>query len=141
MANGARACIGALLVLLVSLPLSAQERMYDALTGDSMGMFGSYRIPVADADSAFVMVYRTFLPATDTSGVRKQAIGWWPWLSAQVKVRGYRFAGIRVVWPTEPTDSLFKQGVATDWWVTFWRDSVGCWHMVNDTTPISNCGS
>jgi hypothetical protein len=141
--SSCRSCLVVLPLLLVGHvgSAAAQGIMYDAATHDSMAMYGSYRLHVQGADSAYVMVYRSFFSSTDSAAVREQALGWWSWLSAQVKVGGQRFAAVRVIWPTEPTDSLLAHGIASDYWLTFVRDTAGCWHIVNDPTPISNCGS
>jgi len=112
---------------------------YDAMTHDSVEIFGLLPVAVDSSDSALVMIYRTFLPPGDTAGARREALPWWPWLAAQTTRGKYRKAAIQVIWPTAMDDSLFEHGVAARYTVLFTTDSLGCWHIANDTTPIQTC--
>lgn len=38
-----------------------------------------------------------------------------------------------------PLDSLVQDSVAARWVRGFAEDADGCWHIANDTTPISTC--
>ena len=113
--------------------------MYDAATHDSMAIFGFDAMELHSGDSSLVFMYRTFLPLGDTVRVRKEAIGWWPVVSANVKVRGFRRAGIVVLWAKVPSDSLLELGAAAQYAIPFVQDSAGCWHLLGDTTQISTC--
>lgn len=118
---------------------SAQRIMYDAATHDSMAILGFTAIELPTGDSALVFVYRTFLPLGDTVRARKEALGWWPIVSGNVKVRGFPRAGVVVLWAKAPSDSLLDLGPAAQYAVPFARDSSACWHLVGDTTQISTC--
>jgi hypothetical protein len=130
-----------LLALLQSPALAdAQTVNYDAATGDSVALYGLWPIALEeDGDTALMFVLRSFTSVGDTVRGRKEALGWWPWLSAQVKVRGYSRAGVNVVWSKEPTDSLFEHGVAAKYLVLFARDENGCWHLLGDSVQVSTC--
>ena len=133
----------AVLVFTMAIPCapgaSAQRIMYDAATHDSMAIFGFDAMQLANGDSSLVFLYRTFLPLGDTARVRKEALGWWPVVSANVKVRGFRRAGIVVLWAKDPSDSLLDLGPAAEYAIPFVRDSSACWHLLGDTTQISTC--
>ncbi|MGH7624761.1 MAG: hypothetical protein ACREOJ_05495 [Gemmatimonadaceae bacterium] len=109
------------------------------MTHDSVEILGLLPVAVKSSDTVLVMVYRTFLPPGDTAGARREALPWWPWLAAQTTRGKYRKAAILVVWPTAMDDSLFEHGVAARYTVLFTTDSLGCWHVANDTTPIQTC--
>jgi hypothetical protein len=129
-----------LLALLLSPALGHAQRVnYDAATGDSVALYGLWPIPLENGDTALMFVLRSFTAIGDTVMGRKEALGWWPWLSAQVKVRGYPWAGINVIWPNDPVDSLFTQGVAAKYSVLFGRDEDGCWRLLGDTVQVSTC--
>jgi len=117
----------------------AQRIIYDAATHDSMATFGLRAMQLCTGDSSLVFTYRTFLPLGDTVRARKEALGWWPVVSANVKVRGFSRAGIVVIWAKVPTDSLLELGAAAQYALPFVRDSSGCWHLLRDTTTISTC--
>ncbi|HYF39834.1 MAG TPA: hypothetical protein VD930_09110 [Gemmatimonadales bacterium] len=117
----------------------AQTVNYDAATGDSVALYGLWPIPLENGDTALMFVLRSFTAVGDTVRARKEALGWWPWLSAQVKVRGYSWAGINVIWPKDQGDSLFNQGIADKYSVLFGRDYNGCWHLLGDTVQVSTC--
>jgi hypothetical protein len=109
-------------------PATAQRIMYDAATHDSMAIFGFDAMLLKNGDSSLVFMYRTFLPLGDTVRARKEALGWWPVVSANVKVHGFRRAGIVVLWAKAPSDSFLEQGAAAQYAIPFVRDSSGCWH-------------
>ncbi len=118
---------------------TAQRIMYDAATHDSMAIFGFNAMQLRTGDSSLVFIYRTFLPLGDTVRAHKEALGWWPVVSAHVKVRGFSSAGIVATWAKAPTDSLLELGAAAQLALAFVRDSSGCWHLLRDTTTISTC--
>ncbi len=130
----------ALGIILGSVPHAAAQRiMYDAASHDSMAVFGFDAMRLQNGDSSLVFMYRTFLPLGDTVRARKEALGWWPVVSANVKVHGFRRAGIVVLWAKAPSDSLLELGAAAQLAIPFVRDSSGCWHLLGDTTQISTC--
>jgi hypothetical protein len=118
---------------------SAQKKMYDAVTHDSVALFAMEATTLPSGDSVLVMPIRTFLPLGDTVGTRKEAREWWPVASAHVKVRGFPYALILIVWPNTASDSTLQAGVAARFGLPFYRDNNGCWHIVNDTTEVSTC--
>ena len=134
-------CLLALSTAATTPVLGAQAIRYDALTNDSVALLGDAPVRLPSGDTALVFMYRTFLPLGDTTPVRKQALGWWPVVSADVKVRGYGYAVILVVWAKIPSDSLLALGPAARYTLPFVRDTAGCWHLMRDTTEVSTCSS
>jgi hypothetical protein len=134
---------GVVLCLLASVTkpsaAAAQNIMYDAVTHDSVALFAFEPMQLASGDTALLLPYRTFLPAADTVAARKEALGWWPFVSAHVKTRGYPYAIILAIWAGRPTDSLLQGEPAATFKLWFARDPAGCWHLLGDTTEVSTC--
>jgi hypothetical protein len=128
-----------LTVLVGTLHAQRPGIRYDAVTHDSIELLTIQPQAVPSGDTVYVLAYRTFLPIGDTAGARREAIPWWPVLVAQMRGRVYRAAGIVVLWPRTPSDSLFERGVAEAYRIGFVTDSLGCWHLRDDPTPIQTC--
>jgi hypothetical protein len=121
------------------LPAHGQKKWYEAAAKDSMMSLGFDYLTTEDGDTIFVDIYRSYAPIGDTIVPRRQALVSWSGVSAIVKTRGYRHAAILYLWPQDPTDSLVIGDIAAVWAMRFAQDEDGCWHIVNDTTPISTC--
>jgi hypothetical protein len=128
-----------LITALSASPLWGQTILYEAASGDSMQYFGYEVFPDERGDSVLVKMYRSFAPVGDTVTPRRQALVDWALVSARAKTGGYARAAIYYFWPTDPSDTTFSSGIAAQWIITFAKDGDGCWHIVNDTTPISTC--
>jgi hypothetical protein len=117
----------------------AQTVVYEAATGDSMASLGAEVMVLFTGDTAFVEVYRSFAPLGDTTLARRQAIIAFAAVAPKARTRGLHAAGFLYLWPKEPSDSLLQHGAAAWWMLIYRQDYLGCWHIVNDTTPISTC--
>jgi len=127
------------LLLLSSTPLWGQKVWHEAARPDSFLTYGISTVTDRNGDTVAVEINRSFAPIGDTITTRRQALTGWAGMSAYVKIRGYRKAAIVYLWPSNPTDSLTPDNIASTWRMLFAADESGCWHIVNDTTPISNC--
>jgi hypothetical protein len=137
-----------LLVPLVAIgiaaaPVTAQRPgiRYNAITGDSVEIIGLFPMAIGAADSAFIFMYRTFLPLGDFAGARREALPWFGWFQDQFAAGGYRHAAIWVVWPQTDDDSLLTEGPRGSYAIQFVEDPRNCWHVVNDTTTVQHCPS
>jgi hypothetical protein len=129
----------ALLICATPRLAEAQKKWYEAATHDSMMSLGFEYFTATNGDTILVDLYRSYSPLGDTVAPRRQALVSWSGLTAMVKTRGYHRAVVVYLWPADPADSLVEGSVAATWAMNFAEDSDGCWHIVNDTTPISTC--
>jgi hypothetical protein len=119
--------------------VAAQKKWYEAATHDSMMGLGYDYLTADNGDTIYVDIYRSYTAIGDTVAPRRQALVSWSAISAIVKTRGFHRAAVLYLWPANPDDSLVKDSVAATWAMNFAEDRDGCWHIVNDTTPISTC--
>lgn len=136
---GAPLLAGLCLLATTALPALAQTVVYEAATGDSMASLGAQVMVLFTGDTAFVDIYRSFAPLGDTTSARRQAIVAFAGVTPAARARGLHAAAILYLWPKEPSDSVLAQGPAAWWLLIYRQDYLGCWHIVNDTTPISTC--
>jgi len=127
------------LLLFSSTPLWGQKVWHEAAKPDSFLTYGISTVTDRRGDTVAVEINRSFAPIGDTITTRRQALTEWAGISAFVKTRGYRKAAIVYLWPNNPSDSLTPENIASTWRMLFAADQNGCWHIVNDTTPISTC--
>jgi hypothetical protein len=117
----------------------AQTVEYEAATGDSMASLGTQVMLLVTGDTAYVEIYRSFAAVGDTTSARRQAIIAFGGVTPAARALGLHAAAILYLWPKEPSDSVLAQGPAAWWLLIYRQDYLGCWHIVNDTTPISTC--
>jgi hypothetical protein len=101
--------------------------------------FGLHFLPGPDGDSVLTDVYISRLSPNDTLWHRRWVLTGGGWLLAQAKNRGQRRTAALFLW--EPPDNSLSAGIIPTWSMAFEMDSGGCWHIVNDTTPVATCNA
>jgi hypothetical protein len=134
----------AVLALLTSaasgLPAQAYEESPAAI--DSLRAWyalGLYALPAEDGDSILADTFISYLHPGDTVWTRRWALYGRSWLLAQASFRRFRRAAVIFLWPENIPDSAPPGPRPSSWSLLFARDSLGCWFIVNDTTPASTC--
>ena len=102
----------------------------------SLGLFAQ---PAEDGDSVLTDVFISYLTPGDTLWPRRWALYGGSWLLAQAAHRHMRRASVLFLWPKNIPDSAPPGPRPSAWSILFVRDSVGCWAILNDTTPVSSC--
>jgi hypothetical protein len=100
---------------------------------------GLYSWPDEQGDSTLVDVYVSLLSPDDTAWARRWALRGGSWLLAQARNQGFRRTGVIFLWPSR-TDELSAKRRQL-WSMYFAIDDRGCWHVENDTTPVSSCAA
>ena len=134
-----RRLLTSFLLLLPLSPVRAQKIWYEAARPDSFASYGLDTLVTDAGDTVLVDFYRSFAPLGDTITTRRQALVSWAGLSAFAKVHRHDRAAILYVWLTDPSAPLSPDNIAAAWALSFAKDRNGCWHLVNDTTPVSSC--
>ena len=135
----------AVLLLLLALfgwpaALTAQDSTGASVQPDSLTAWlglGLFAWPDRQDDSTLVDVYVSRLSPGDTVWARRWALHGGSWLLAQARNQGFRRTGVVFLWPST-SDELSAHRHPL-WSMYFVLDEHGCWHIENDTTPVSTC--
>ena len=100
---------------------------------------GLHAMPNVDGDSTLIDAYVSFLTPGDSVWTRKWALYGTAWLLAQADHRHLRRAAVLFLWPDRVSKSAPPGARPATWSMLFARDSLGCWSIVNDSTPIARC--
>ena len=134
----------ALLIVVLGTPAALRAQSEDAEPSpvDSLRAWyglGLHFLPASAGDSLLTDVYISRLAPSDTLWHRRWVLTGGSWLLAQADHRGVRHTAALFLW--QPEDNSLSARIVPAWSMSFSKDSSGCWHIVNDTTPISSCAA
>ena len=131
-------------LVLVSPTLRAQAPDSPLKPVDSLRAWyplGLHAMPNVNGDSTLIDAYVSYLTPGDSVWTRRWALYGTAWLLAQADHRRLRRAAVLFLWPDEVPDSAPPGHRPATWSMLFTRDSLGCWSIVNDTTPVARCNT